>query len=203
MKTTITRFFTILVAAALFILPAQAAPEVGKAAPDFTATDIKGNVIKLSELKGQPVVLEWTNHECPFVVKHYETKNMQTLQKKTQDMGAKWITIVSSAKGKQGHVTAEEAQKIIDDAGATVHAKILDESGEIGKLYDAQTTPHMFVVAADGTLAYAGAIDNNSSPKPDTVKDAKSYVLAALESIKAGTAVETPQTQAYGCGIKY
>jgi peroxiredoxin len=198
-----SRFLTAVLAVFLLAGPASAAPEIGKPAPEITATDIKGNPFKLSDHKGQPVVLEWTNHECPFVVKHYSSSNMQKLQKSAQEMGVKWVSIVSSAPGKQGHGTAEQAQKILDDAGASVTAKLLDESGEIGKLYDAQTTPHMFVIDANGVLAYAGAIDDNSSADPKTVEGAKNYVLAALESLKAGKPVETAQTQPYGCGVKY
>jgi hypothetical protein len=113
------------------------------------------------------------------------------------------VTIVSSAVGKQGHTTPEQAQEIIDKNDAMPDVKILDETGVIGKEYDAQTTPHMFVINAEGNIAYMGAIDDQSSPDPKTVEGAKNYVLAAIESLKAGTPVETAQTQPYGCGVKY
>ncbi|MCC7304696.1 MAG: redoxin domain-containing protein [Alphaproteobacteria bacterium] len=187
----------------LAISPALAAPEVGKPAPDFSATDIAGKPFKLSDHKGKIVVLEWTNHECPFVMKHYETGNMQKTQKAATDKGAEWISIVSSAPGKQGNVTKEEAAKIVTDTGAAPTAKILDESGAIGHLYDAKTTPHMFVIDKDGNVAYMGAIDDQPSPKHDTVNGAKNYVLSAIDALQAGTPVETASTQPYGCGVKY
>ncbi len=182
---------------------ALAAATVGETAPDFTATDIKGNEVTLSDHKGKLVVLEWTNHQCPFVVKHYDSGNMQEAQKKAAEMGAEWITIVSSAPEKQGHVSAEEAAKIAEEAGATVTAKILDESGEIGQLYGAKTTPHMYVIDAEGKLAYAGAIDSVPSANPADVEDAENYVLAALNSLVEGDPVETAETKPYGCSVKY
>lgn len=183
-------------------LPAHAI-EVGKPAPDFTAKDIKGNEFKLSDHKGELVVLEWTNDQCPFVKKHYESKNMQKAQEAANAKGVYWVTIVSSAPGLQGHLTPEKAQEIIDSTGATPDAKILDESGELGHLYNATTTPNMFVIDKEGTLAYAGAIDDNSSPDPKTIEGAKNYVLTALDELEAGKPVETAQTQPYGCGVKY
>ena len=180
-----------------------AAPEIGKAAPDFETVDINGNPFKLSDHKGEIVVLEWTNHQCPFVVKHYGTNNMQKTQKGAAEKGAKWISIVSSAEGKQGHITPEQAANIIEEKGASPTAKLLDESGEIGKLYDAKTTPHMFVIDKDGNLAYAGAIDSNSSPNPKTVEGAENYVIAAVNSLAEGESVANPQTQPYGCSVKY
>lgn len=183
--------------------PAVAGVEAGAAAPDFTATDVNGNEVTLSALKGKTVVLEWTNHQCPFVVKHYDTGNMQKLQKAANDNGVVWISIVSSAEGRQGHVSAEEAKKIASDAGAVPTHKILDASGEIGQAYGAKTTPHMFVINAEGNVVYAGAIDDNPSPRKSTVEDAKNYVTAALEALAAGKDVETTSTQPYGCSVKY
>lgn len=186
-----------------FAAPVLAA-ETGQAAPDFEAVDaLSGQPFKLSDHKGKIVVLEWTNHECPFVMKHYSTGNMQKTQKAAHEKGAEWVSIVSSAPGRQGHVTPEDAKKIVADAGAEPDAKILDESGAIGKLYGAQTTPHMFVIAADGTLVYAGAIDDQPSPAHETVEGAKNYVLAALDELLAGKPVSTPLTQSYGCAVKY
>lgn len=188
----------------LFTAPtAMAAAEIGKAAPNFEATDISGKAFNLENYKGKTVILEWTNHQCPFVVKHYDTGNMQKIQKAATENGAIWVSIVSSAEGRQGHTTASEAQKIIDDSGAHPTYKILDTSGEIGKLYDAKTTPHMFVIDESGALAYAGAIDDNSSPRHNTVEGAKNYVVAALDDLSAGNAVQTASTQPYGCSVKY
>lgn len=182
---------------------AMAAPEIGKPAPSFTATDTNGKSVALADLKGKTVVLEWTNHECPYVVKHYGSGNMQALQAETTKDGVVWVSIVSSAKDKEGNVTAEEANKLIADQKALPSHKILDESGEIGKLYDAKTTPHMFVIDKDGILVYQGAIDDKSGFDQEEVKTAKNYVRAALVDLKAGKPVEVSSTKPYGCGVKY
>lgn len=210
MKHKILNSIAILVAIfgiTTFVLSSKAtatsAPEVGKMAPNFTAVDTKGVSHQLSDFKGKNVVLEWSNHDCPFVVKHYGSNNMQKLQKEITDTGTIWLTIVSSAVGKQGHVSADEANKIMEDVGAHSTARILDPSGDIGRLYDAKTTPHMFVIDKNGILAYAGAIDSNSSFSPDTIPDATNYVRKAVNSLNAGEPVKTPSTNPYGCGVKY
>jgi peroxiredoxin len=190
-------------AAALFAMPSVAAPVVGEMAPEIDAVDAKGNPFKLSDHKGSIVVLEWTNHECPFVVKHYEGGNMQALQKAAAADGVKWVSIISSAPGHQGHVSDADALKIASEKGASPAVILRDESGQIGGLYDAQTTPHMYVVDAEGKLAYMGAIDDNSSPRASTVEGATNYVTAALADLKAGNPVATPQTAPYGCSVKY
>lgn len=195
--------FVLAFAVALPFMSAKAAPEIGVTAPDFEATDIDGNAFKLSDHKGKIVVLEWTNHECPFVKKHYESGNMQKVQKAVAEQGVEWVTIVSSAQGRQGNVSDEEAKKIVEDAGATITTKIMDPSGEIGTMYDAKTTPHMFVINTEGTLVYAGAIDNNSSPNPATIEGAENYVLAAVNDLVSGNEVRTKQSQPYGCSVKY
>lgn len=178
-------------------------PEIGKAAPAFTAQDTNGNDVSLEALKGKVVVLEWTNHECPFVVKHYKTNNMQSLQEKAQELGVTWVSIVSSAEGKQGAVSAEEANKVIEDQGIKSTHRILDPSGELGKLYGAKTTPHMFVIDKDGNLAYQGAIDDNPSPRQSAVEGANNYVLAAMTSLVDGTEIAVSETRPYGCSVKY
>jgi peroxiredoxin len=182
---------------------AMAAPEIGKPAPEFMANDTNGKHVMLSELKGKTVVLEWTNHECPFVVKHYGSGNMQALQAEATKDGVVWVSIVSSAKDKEGNVTAEEANKIVADQKAMPTHKILDESGEIGKLYDAKTTPHMFVIDKNGVLVYQGAIDDKSGFDQEEIKTAKNYVRSALAEVKAGKPVEVSSTKPYGCGVKY
>ncbi|GJL85544.1 MAG: thioredoxin family protein [Micavibrio sp.] len=187
----------------MLALPVYAAPQIGQPAPDFTATDIDGNEFTLSEFKGKKVILEWTNHQCPFVVKHYGSGNMQATQKTATDKGVIWVSIVSSAEGNQGHVTPDEARTIMTEADAHPSAKILDPSGTIGHLYEASTTPHMFVIDEEGILAYAGAIDSKSSPNPATIEGATNYVLAALDDLEADRPVATAQTQPYGCGVKY
>lgn len=197
------RTFAMIAAFFAVTSTANAAAEIGKAAPEFKATDIYGNEFDLAAHKGKIVVLEWTNHQCPYVVKHYSTNNMQNTQKTATDKGVVWATIVSSAPGKQGHMSAEDAQALVTEKGAHATTRIMDESGEIGQMYGAKTTPHMFVIDKDGNLAYAGAIDDNNSHKPETVEGAKNYVLAAIDSLEAGEAVETPYTDSYGCGVKY
>ncbi len=196
-----------LIVAFAFIIPAfmanAAAPVIGEPAPNFKAVDVDGKEFNLADHKGKIVVLEWTNHQCPFVMKHYNSGNMQKVQKAVNEQGVEWVTIVSSAEGRQGYVTPEEAKKIVQDAGATITTKILDPSGQIGKLYDAKTTPHMFVIDAEGKLAYAGAIDNKSSPNPSTIEGAENYVLAAVDDLISGNAVRTSNSQPYGCSVKY
>jgi peroxiredoxin len=187
-----------------FAAPANAAPPVvNQAAPDFTATDLNGTTVTLSELKGKTVVLEWTNPECPFVVKQYDSKVMQGLQEKAAADGVVWIAINSSAEGKEGYHTADETKTFDAGQGAKYAHKILDTDGKIGKLYDAKTTPHMFVINAEGNLVYQGAIDDNSSPRVSDAATAKNYVAQALAELKDGKTVTEQTTQPYGCGVKY
>jgi peroxiredoxin len=200
------KFLTLAFAAMLLAVSPSLADnhaEVGKPAPDFTAKDTNGKDVKLSDLKGKIVVLEWTNPECPYVVKHYETKNMQALQAELVGDDVAWLTISSSAKGKQGHMTPEQANAYIKEQGSKETARILDEDGTIGKLYGAKTTPHMFVINKDGVVAYAGAIDDNDSFKHDTVKGAKNFIREAVNELKAGKPVTTASTKPYGCSVKY
>ena len=200
------KFFLGLFVVLLSVPPlqvAQAKVEVGQPAPNFQGTDSQGNTINLSDYKGKIVVLEWSNHECPYVVKHYSGGNMQSLQKETTDQGIVWLTIVSSAKGKQGHTTAQEANSVMKAQGAHSTARILDPSGTIGNLYAARTTPHMFVVDTQGIIAYAGAIDSNSSIKSSTIAGATNYVREAVNSLVAGKPVEVASTKPYGCSVKY
>lgn len=196
----------VMLTAGLYIYSnaAHAALEIGQPAPEFQAVDVNGNMFNLNDYKGKVVVLEWTNHECPFVIKHYDTGNMQKTQKEVRAMGdVEWIKIVSSAPGKQGHLNPEKAKAVEADAGTDITTKILDESGEIGRLFDAKTTPHMFIVDASGNLAYAGAIDDNSSPRASTVDGAKNYVLAAVQSLANGEKIEVTSSNPYGCSVKY
>ena len=196
-----------ILCAALLMMATPAAAETavttGQQAPDFEFTDTYGQSHKLSDFQGNPVVLEWSNHACPFVVKHYESGNMQKLQKAAATENVTWLTIVSSAEGKQGFTTADGANKIVEEHGAQPTYKTLDSSGEIGQLYGAKTTPHMFVIDKDGILVYQGAIDDNNSHKISTVEGAHNYVTAALESLKSGAPVEASETRPYGCGVKY
>ena len=198
-------FFTMIAAFALitFIPFASAEVEIGKPAPSFTGTDTDGKSHQLSDFKGKTVVLEWSNHECPFVVKHYESGNMQKLQKEATNNEVVWLTIVSSAEGKQGNTTPEEAKKIMTEQGVHSTARILDPSGEIGKLYGAKTTPHMFIIDKEGNLAYEGAIDSDSSFKQEAIAGATNYVSAALGDLQSGESVKMASTKPYGCSVKY
>lgn len=182
---------------------ARASIETGTKAPNIIAKDIHGNTFNLENQKGKIVVLEWTNHLCPFVVKHYSTGNMQAAQKKATDNDVIWVSIVSSAPGKQGFTSPEEAIQIEAQKGAHATTRILDPLGEIGKTYGAKTTPHMFVISPEGNIAYQGAIDDNPSPSAKAVEGSKNLVLAALDDLSAGRSVEIPQTAPYGCSVKY
>ncbi len=195
--------FALLSLILMISAPPAAAAVAGDPAPAFTATDSRGKSVSLSDYKGRTVVLEWSNNECPFVRKHYESGNMQTLQKQAAKDGVVWLTILSSAPGKQGHVDGATADKLTESRGAAPAAVLLDAAGDIGKLYQAKSTPHMFVIDPQGVLAYQGAIDSIPSTDKDDVPKAANYVTAALEAVKAGQRVATASTTAYGCGIKY
>lgn len=179
------------------------APVVGQPAPDFSTTDIDGKAVKLSDLKGKIVVLEWNNPECPFVLKHYDTKNMQKLQADATAKDVVWLSINSSAEGQQGNIDSVKAKEYVTKAEAKPSHYILDPKGEIGNLYQAKTTPHMFVIGKDGVLAYAGAIDDNPTPRHEAVETAKNYVAAAIDALIAGKPVEVATSQPYGCSVKY
>ena len=197
------KFAWILVAAAFLLTaaPALAGPAiVGEPAPGFAVKDSNGKTVKLSQFKGKYVVLEWTNYECPFVERQYNTGNMQKIKKQMKSDGVIWLTVASSAPGKQGFVDGAHANKLTVDRKAFPHAVILDHDGKLGRLYGAKTTPHMFLIGKDGKLAYAGAIDD----APDAeYGNAKNYVVEALANLKAGKPVAPASTLSYGCGIKY
>lgn len=194
-----------IVLAGLFLLvsPLAQALEVGKPAPEFSGITSEGKTIKLSDFKGKPVVLEWLNHGCPFVKKHYDGKNMQALQKASSEKGAVWISVISSAKGKQGHSDAKQAEADRKKVGSMASHIVLDEAGQIGKMYGAETTPHMYVINAKGELVYQGAIDDKPSTDVADIKGSKNYVMPALDSAIAGKPAPLAQTKAYGCSVKY
>ena len=181
----------------------EAAAIVGKAAPALELTDMTGERVRLDSFKGKVVVLEWVNFQCPFVGKHYGSGNMQGLQKKYTEKGVVWLSVCSSAPGKQGHVTGAEAKEAVDEKDAAPTRFLLDPKGTVGKAYGAKTTPHMFVIDAKGTLVYNGAIDDKPSTKPSDVEGAKNYLAAALDATMAGKKIETAATQPYGCSVKY
>lgn len=194
---------SVLLIAATIAGPAWAQPQIGKPAPEFTATDSNGKSHKLSDFKGKTVVLEWTNPDCPFVQKHYKTGNMQALQADATKDGIVWLSINSGAPGKQGHLDGAKANQSIAATKSRPSAYLLDPEGQVGKLYNARTTPHMYVIDAKGALVYMGGIDSNSSADPATIKTATNYVRAALADLKAGQPVKTATTQPYGCSVKY
>lgn len=190
-------------ALALISTSALAAPEIGAPAPAFEGAAASGETVKLSDYLGQKVVLEWTNNGCPFVQKHYNSGNMQATQEAAKADGAVWISVISSAPGMQGHVSADEANALSESRGASPDEVVLDPSGEIGRLYAAKTTPHMFIIDEEGVLRYDGAIDDRPSADPSTIEGAKNYVLAVLGDMDAGRPVESPATKPYGCSVKY
>jgi peroxiredoxin len=190
---------------AALILPAlaHATATIDAPAPAFSATTADGRTVNLAEYKGKTVVLEWTNHDCPYVRKHYGTGNMQAQQKAATAQGVVWLQVISSAPGQQGHVDGAGAQKLNADRGAVPTATLLDPKGELGKLYGAQTTPHMYVIKPDGTLAYKGGIDSLATPDKADIARAEPYVTEALAAVAAGRKVEKASTRPYGCSVKY
>lgn len=196
----------ILLAAAISVSAASAfaaGPDIGKPAPAFMGVDSNGKAHKLSDFAGKTVVLEWSNHDCPYVKKHYNAGNMQATQTASTANGAVWLTIVSSAPGKQGAVTGAEANKLTADRKAAPTAVILDPAGTIGKAYEAKTTPHMYIIDGKGILRYQGAIDDKPSSAAESLNGAKNYVLAALGEMAAGKPVAVAATEPYGCSVKY
>jgi len=184
-------------------MPSWAAPKVGAPAPVFTAGATTGKSVSLADSRGRIVVLEWTNHDCPYVRKHYDTGNMQALQKEATGQGVTWLTIISSAPGTQGHVSAGQADELTAKRNAGPSAVVLDPTGAVGQMYGATNTPHMYVIDKAGTLVYAGAIDDRPTSRRGDVPGANNYVRAALQSVAAGRPVQTPITRAYGCTVKY
>lgn len=198
-----TKYLFLPVLAIGLTFTAFAAVEPGEAAPEFTLTDSKGISHKLSDFRGKLVVLEWLNHDCPFVKKHYSGGNMQKLQKEYTAKGVVWLSIISSAPGKQGHRTGPQADADTEDKGAAPTAVLLDPAGEVGKKYDAKTTPEMFVIDKEGKVIYSGAIDSIKSTDSADIAKAENHVRAALDAALAGKPVPTPQTTPYGCSVKY
>ena len=177
--------------------------KVGVPAPAFSAVATTGKTVSLADYAGKIVVLEWTNHECPYVRKHYETSNMQALQKEVTAQGVIWLTIISSAPNEQGYVSAGQADDLTKSRGAAPTGVLLDPTGVVGKMYGATNTPHMYVIDKAGVLQYAGAIDDRPTIRKSDVPGAQNYVRVALASVAAGQPVKTPITRAYGCTVKY
>ncbi|MDP2136752.1 MAG: thioredoxin family protein [Candidatus Didemnitutus sp.] len=203
MKTLTSCLLTAALGAAM-LTNAIAAPVVGTAAPDFTLTDINGNTHTLSAFKGKVVVLEWMNQECPFVIKHYDKSgNIPAAQKAAASQGVVWLLINSGHPGAQGDFDKAKVEAWMARTGATATAYFRDQDGKVGKLYDARTTPHLFVINPEGTLVYAGGIDDIRSSNVEDIAKATNYVNAALADLSAGRPITTPTSRPYGCSVKY
>lgn len=182
---------------------AMAEAKIGSPAPDFSVVDATGKTHKLADYKGKYVVLEWYNKDCPYVRKHYDSKNMQKIQ---ADMTAKnivWLSVISSAPGKQGHLAAADAVKNGQKEGSKASAILLDEKGAMGKAYGAKTTPHMYLIDPKGVLRYNGAIDSNDSADPKTIASSENYIVRAVASAEKGEKIAKETSKPYGCSVKY
>lgn len=191
-------------AIALVLVGASDAQQrTGTAAGNFRLTDATGKSVTLADYRGRPVVLEWTNPDCPFVKKHYASGNMQRTQAAAKAAGAAWLTINSGAPGKQGHLTPEAARAFIAAQKAQPTAYLLDPAGKVGRGYAAKTTPHLYIVDADGVLRYQGGIDDRPTADAADIAAARNHVTAALAELKAGKPVSVAETRPYGCSVKY
>ncbi len=185
------------------VATAEAAPEIGAAAPAFSAVTASGDSLALENLEGKTVILEWTNHLCPFVSKHYGSGNMQALQKEMAGEDLVWLQVISSAPGRQGHVEGDKALDLNQERQAAPSDVLMDPQGTIGRAYAARVTPHMYIIDPEGTLLYMGGIDSIASANPADIDQATNYVREAMGAIAAGEVVPNPVTRAYGCTIKY
>lgn len=201
----ITRRASLILAGGALLVPTALAarPVIAKPAPAFSGVDSNGKTHNLGDYRGKTVVLEWTNHECPYVGKHYRSSNMQAIQKEFVKIGGAWLTIISSEPGSQGFVSAAKANELTRSRDAAPSAVLLDPDGTIGRAYDARVTPHMFIIDAKGTLVYMGGIDSIRSTGVDDVAKAKPYVRDALAELTAGKPITNAVTNAYGCTIKF
>jgi alkyl hydroperoxide reductase subunit AhpC len=200
------RFSKTLLACAVAIglpLTALAAADVNQPAPAFSAQGANGKPINLSDYQGKTVVLEWTNQDCPFVKKHYDSGNIPRLQKEAAAKGVVWLQVISSAPGEQGQVDGPTAIKANEYRGATPAGIVLDPQGKVGKLYGAQTTPHIFIIDPQGKLAYKGGIDSIASSNQADIAKAEPYVSNAIKALTSGQKVAQSSTRPYGCSVKY
>jgi AhpC/TSA family len=182
---------------------AGATPQIGQPAPEFTATDSKGHPLTLNEYRGKTVVLEWTNADCPYTRKHYTSGNMQGIQALAQKNGVIWLTVISSAPGRQGYVNGPAADALTQSRGAVPTAVLLDSSGTVGRLYGAKTTPHMFVIDKNGAVQYMGGIDSIATADISDIAQAEPYLKEAMLDVVQGKPVAHAVTRPYGCSIKY
>jgi len=188
---------------AMAFTAADAEPVISQPAPLFSAASASGGTVSLADLRGKTVVLEWTNHECPFVVKHYQSGNIPNLQKDAAAKGIVWLQVISSAPGKQGYIDGETAKKLNAERGATPTDTVFDPDGKIGKLYEATNTPQFFIINPEGVLVYKGGIDSIPSADIEDIAKAENYVSAALAELAAGKPVSQSSTKPYGCTVKY
>jgi peroxiredoxin len=187
----------------LILMMTAMAARIGEPAPDFTAVDSTGKSQSLHAYKGKYVVLEWHNQGCPYTKKHYESGNMQRLQKEWTAKGVVWFTVISSAPGTQGYVTPTQENDYLKQMNAVPTAVLMDPGGTLGQLYAAKTTPHMYVIDPNGVLIYNGAIDDHPTSDQADIASSKNYVSNALTEALAGKPVTDPATQPYGCSVKY
>ena len=192
-----------LVAGVLLNPHAARAVQAGGPAPAFQAVDAAGRTRSLAEFAGKPVVLEWSNHQCPYVRKHYETGNMQALQREAAAQGVVWLTVISSAPGQEGYVTGAEAQRLTTARNAAPTDVLLDPTGALGRLYGARSTPHMFVISADRRVVYQGGIDDRNTTDHAAVHGARNYVREALSALHEGRQPAVAAARSYGCSVKY
>lgn len=183
--------------------PIPESPPVNQPAPAFTVSDTKGKTHSLDSYRGKWVVLEWFNHDCPYTKKHYKTDNMQALQREYTAKGVVWISVVSSAPGKDGYLSAANADKAMIDKKASPSFVVRDTAGVLGRMYGARNTPQLFAIDPEGVLRYAGAIDDRPTSKVKDVKGAKNYLKAALDAGLSGQPIAVATTQPYGCDVKY
>ena len=206
-KLNVPRRSVMIGGAALALSPAAAfassSPDIGKPAPQFTAVDSNGKTWSLADLKGKIVVLETTNHDCPYVRKHYTSNNMQDQQREAAAKGVVWLTVASSATGEQGHVTAQQANDLTRSRNAAPAAVLLDPESKVARAYGATVTPHMYIIDAKGILVYKGGIDSIPSSNVADIPKATQYVRVALGQVQAGQQVADSSTRAYGCTLKY
>jgi peroxiredoxin len=206
-KLNVPRRSVMLGGAAIALSPAIAfattSPDIGQPAPQFTAVDSNGKNWSLADLKGKVVVLETTNHDCPYVRKHYTSNNMQDQQREAAAKGVVWLTVASSAVGEQGHVTAPQASDLTKSRNAAPAAVLLDPQSKVARAYGATVTPHMYIIDAKGTLVYKGGIDSIPSSSASDIPKATQYVRVALDQVQAGKQVADASTRAYGCTLKY
>jgi hypothetical protein len=182
---------------------ARADPQIGQAAPEFTAKDSTGTARHLSDFRGKAVVLEWTNADCPYTRKHYSSGNMQSIQALAQKNGVVWLSVISSAPGKQGYVEGPAADALTRARGAAPTAVLLDPSGTMGRLYHARTTPHMFIIDRNGKLQYMGGIDSIATADVADIPKAEPYLKEAMLAVVENKPVAHAVTTPYGCSVKY